>query len=92
MQPGTLQELDDGQTVAWSNPPEAGTDFSGYMRTQHMGTASAAGIPYEIFSGDIQNTSDRTLRVMINEFRRFAEQRQWQVIIPMFCDKVSTWA
>jgi lambda family phage portal protein len=91
MQPGTLQELDDGQTITWSNPPEAGTDFPGYMRTQQLGTAAAAGLPYEIFSGDIANVSDRTLRVMINDFRRFAEQRQWQVIIPMLCDRVSTW-
>lgn len=91
MQPGTLQELDDGQKIEWSNPPEAGTDFSGYMRTQQLGTAAGAGLPYEIFSGDIQNVSDRTLRVMINDFRRFAEQRQWQIIIPTMCDRVSTW-
>ena len=91
MQPGLLQELEDGQKVEWSNPPEAGTTYSDYMRTQHMGTAAAAGIPYEIFSGDIVNVSDRTLRVIINEFRRFNEQRQWQVIIPMFCQPVINW-
>lgn len=91
MQPGLLQELEDGQKVEWSNPPEAGTTYSDYMRTQHMGTAAAAGIPYEIFSGDITNVSDRTLRVIINEFRRFNEQRQWQVIIPMFCQPVIEW-
>lgn len=91
MQPGILQELDDGQKMEWSNPPEAGTTYSDYMRTQHMGTAAAAGIPYEIFSGDIVNISDRTLRVLINEFRRFNEQRQWQIIIPMFCQPVIEW-
>lgn len=91
MQPGLLQELEDGQKVEWSNPPEAGTTYSDYMRTQHMGTAAAAGIPYEIFSGDIVNVSDRTLRVIINEFRRFNEQRQWQVVIPMFCQPVIEW-
>jgi hypothetical protein len=56
-----------------------------------MGTASAAGIPYELFSGDIINVSDRTLRVIINEFRRFNEQRQWQIIIPMFCQPAIEW-
>lgn len=91
LQPGLMQELDDGQKVEWSNPPEAGTTYSEYMRTQHMGTAAAAGIPYEIFSGDIVNVSDRTLRVIINEFRRFNEQRQWQVVIPMFCQPVIEW-
>lgn len=89
--PGIVQELEPGQEVQFANPPEAGTMYGEYMRTQHMGTASAAGLPYEIFSGDIKEVSDRTLRVMINEFRRFAEQRQWQIIIPMMCQPVIEW-
>lgn len=91
LQPGVVQELEYGQDVKFANPPEAGTTYSDYMRTQHLGTAAAAGIPYEVFSGDIANVSDRTLRVVINEFRRFAEQRQWHTIIPMFCQPVRQW-
>lgn len=91
LQPGLVQELDDGQGVEWSNPPEAGTNYSDYMRTQHLGTAAASGLPYEVFSGDIKDVSDRTLRVIINEFRRHAEQRQWQIIIPQFCQKTLVW-
>lgn len=89
--PGLIQELEDGQKVDWSNPPEAGTTYSDYMRTSHMGTAAAVGLPYEIFSGDIRQVSDRTLRVLINDFRRFAEQRQWQIIIPMLCQPIIEW-
>jgi len=89
--PGLMQELEDGQKVDWSNPPEAGTTYSDYMRTSHLGTAAAAGLPYELFSGDIVNISDRTLRIVINEFRRHAEQRQWQVVIPMMCQPVIDW-
>ena len=91
MAPGIVQELEMGQDVQFANPPEAGTTYSEYMRTQHLGTAAGQGIPYEIFSGDIQNISDRTLRVIINEFRRLAEQRQWQMVIPMFCQPVVEW-
>jgi lambda family phage portal protein len=91
LQPGLIQELDYGQDIKFANPPEAGTTYSDYMRTQHLGTSAAAGIPYEIFSGDIKEVSDRTLRVVINEFRRFAEQRQWHTIIPMFCQPVREW-
>jgi len=91
LEPGIMQELDPGQEVQWSNPPEAGTDYSAYMRTQHMGTASGQGLPYELFSGDISNVSDRTLRVVMQEFRRFAEQRQWQIIIPQMCQRVINW-
>lgn len=91
LQPGLVQELEDGQEVQWSNPPEAGTNYSEYIRTMQMGTAAGSGMPYEIFSGDIKEVSDRTLRVMINEFRRLAEQRQWQIIIPMFCQPIIEW-
>jgi lambda family phage portal protein len=83
--PGLFQELDVGQSVDFSNPPEAGTMYSQYVRTELMGEAAGQGMPYELFSGDIVNVSDRTLRVILNEFRRFAKQRQWQVIIPMLC-------
>ena len=89
--PGIMQELGHGENVQFSNPPEAGTTYSDYMRTQHLGTAAAAGLPYEIFSGDIANVSDRTLRMLVNEFRRFAEQRQWLTIIPMFCQRARDW-
>jgi lambda family phage portal protein len=93
LQPGMSQELLPGEDVKFANPPEAGTTFSDYMRTQHMGTAAGQGLPYELFSGDIREISDRTLRVIVNEFHRFAEQRQWQIIIPQFCAKVAAaWA
>lgn len=91
LSPGLIQELEDGQGVTWSNPPEAGTTYSDYLRTELLGVAAANGLPYEVFSGDIKDISDRTLRVIINEFRRFAEQRQWQVIIPMMCQPVMDW-
>lgn len=91
LSPGLMQELEDGQKVDWSNPPEAGTTYSDYLRTQHMGTAAAAGLPYELFSGDIVNISDRTLRIIINDFRRHAEQRQWQIVIPMMCQPIIEW-
>jgi lambda family phage portal protein len=89
--PGLIQELDDGQEVQFGNPPEAGTTYSDYIRTELMGLAASNGMPYELFSGDIKEVSDRTLRVLINEFRRFAEQRQWQVVIPMMCQPVRDW-
>lgn len=88
---GTTQELMPGEDVKYANPPEAGTTFSDYMRTSNMGTAAGAGLPYELFAGDLKDISDRTLRVAINEFRRFAEARQWQVVIHQFCRTAIEW-
>lgn len=91
MKPGLVQELEDGQGVTFANPPDAGTNYSDYMRTSHLGTTAGTGVPYELAVGDIQNVSDRTLRVIINEFRRFASQRQWQIVIPQFCQRIMRW-
>lgn len=88
MEPGTMQELAPGESVAFANPPEAGTMYHEYMRTQNMSVAAGWGLPNELMSGDIKEISDRTLRVLINEFRRFAEQRQWQIIIPQACQPI----
>lgn len=93
LEPGTMHELLPGEDVKFANPPEAGTTYSDYMRTQHLGTAAGQGLPYEIMSGDIREISDRTLRVLINDLRRYAEQRQWQIIIPQMCQPVrEAWA
>lgn len=94
MEPGITQELYAGEDVKFSEPPDAGTNYADYMRQQNLGvSAGAGGIPYEILSGDIRDVSDRTLRVVINEFRRRCEQRQWHAVIPMLCQPVrSAWA
>lgn len=91
LEPGISQTLLPGEDVKFANPPEAGTTYSEYMRTTHLGTSAGLGLPHELFSGDLKDVSDRTLRVVINEFRRFARQRQWQILIPQFCQKVVEW-
>jgi len=91
LEPGIMQELLPGENVTFANPPEAGTTYSDYVRTQHLGTAAGAHMPYEFMAGDLREVSDRTLRVLVNEFRRFAEQRQWQVVIPMACQRIVEW-
>jgi lambda family phage portal protein len=93
LESGIMQELLPGEDVKFSNPPEAGTTYSDYMRTMGLGTAAGAGMPYELMSGDIKDISDRAMRVIFNEFRRHARQRQWQVLIPMHCQFViERWA
>lgn len=91
LESGMSQELAPGENVTFSNPPEAGTTYSDYMRSTHLGTAAGSGLPYELMSGDIQNISDRALRVLLLEFRRLARQRQWQILIPMHCQKTVDW-
>jgi lambda family phage portal protein len=88
LQPGTGQELAPGQSVTFSEPPDAGAGYADFMRTQHLGISAGYGLPYELMTGDIKDVSDRTLRVIINDFRRHCEQRQWQHLIPQMLDPV----
>lgn len=88
LEPGISQELLPGEDVKFSNPPDAGANYADYMRAQMLAIASGQGTPYELLTGDIKDVSDRTLRVIINEFRRYCEQLQWTIIIPKFCRPV----
>ncbi|CAI10243.1 Phage portal protein, lambda family [Aromatoleum aromaticum EbN1] len=88
LEPGISQELAPGEDVKFSDPPDAGANYPDFMRQQHLGVASGSGTPYELLTGDVRDVSDRTLRIVINEFRRTCEQYQWQLIIPMFCQPV----
>lgn len=91
LEPGMSQELDPGEDIKFANPPEAGVSYPDYQRTNHLGTAAGTGTPYEFMSGDIRDVSDRSMRVLVNEYRRFAQQRQWHLAIPMICQPMVEW-
>lgn len=91
LEPGIVHKLLPGEDMTFANPPEAGTAYGEYMRSANLGTAAGSGMPYELMSGDIYNISDRTLRIVVQEFRRYCEQRQWQIIIPKFCQPIRAW-
>ncbi len=88
LEPGTAQELPAGMDVKFSSPPGAGADFAPYLRTMLMAVAARHGVPYEILTGDLRDVSDRALRLILNEFRRIIEQRQWLYLIPQFCQRI----
>lgn len=90
LEPGVLQELDPGDKVEWSDPPDAGDNYADFMRQQLMAAAASVGLPYELLTGDLRGVSDRALRVIINEFRRAIEQMLWSTFIHQWCRPI--WA
>ncbi|SAI58946.1 phage portal protein%2C lambda family [Bordetella ansorpii] len=90
LEPGTMQELEPGQEVTFSAPPDAGANYGEFMRQQLMAAFASTGIPYEIAAGDLRGVSDRTLRVIVNEFHRLVEQFQWHCVIHQWCRPI--WA
>ena len=91
LESGISQELRPGEDVKFANPPGPGVGFDEFLRRNHLGNAAGQGLPYELMSGDIKDISDRTLRVIINEFRRYCQQRQWVTLIPMACQRMLDW-
>ena len=93
LEPGSSMEMLPGEDVKFSEPPDAGANYAEYMRTQMLGVAAGTGTPYELLTGDLKDVSDRTLRIIINEFHRLCEVRQWHMLIPQFCAQVrNVWA
>lgn len=93
LEPGSGMELPAGMDVKFSNPPDAGTNYGDFMRNANQGVAAGWGVPYELLTGDLRDVSDRALRVILNEFHRYCEQRQWQILIPQWCQRVrNAWA
>lgn len=88
LQPGATIELATGEKMTFSNPPATGVGYNDFSRQQNLAISKGRGTPYEIMTGDIMNISDRTLRIVIQQYRRSIEQRQWLTMIPMFCQIV----
>lgn len=88
LEPGLFQELAPGEEVKFSEPPPVGDTYGDFMRQQILAIAAAVDVPYEILTGDLSKVTDRTVRVILNEFRRRIQQRQHQIIVYQFCRPV----
>lgn len=85
MEPGSVTSLPHGTDIKFASPPGAPDNYSEFMRQQLMAAFASVGMPYETTSGDLRGISDRTLRVIVNEFHRQVEQYQWSVFIHQWC-------
>ena len=85
LEPGTMQELLPGEELEFSSPPDAGNNYPDFMRQQLTAIAAGAGLPHELLTGDLRDVNDRVIRVVLNEFRRRIEQRQYGVFVHQLC-------
>lgn len=86
LEPGTIQRLSPGESLEFSDPPETG-GYSDYAKTQLRLIASGLGLPYNVLSGDLSDTSYSSARVGLIEFRKYIDALQWQ-FVHMFCRPV----
>lgn len=88
MAPGTFNELDPGEDVKFSDPPDLQAGYVDFMRQQLLGACTAAKVPYETLTGDMSKVNDRTVRVILQEFRRRVQMWQHQTVAPQVGTKI----
>lgn len=88
LQPGIFQELQPGEEVDFSDPPAPATGLDAYMRLQYRAAAVALGVPYEVLTGDLSGVNDRSVRVILHDWRRQLQADQHQLIGFQLCRPV----
>lgn len=88
LEPGTMQALDPGATMTFSDPPSMGAEYEAFMKQQHRYIAASLGMLYEQLTGDFENINDRTWRAAMNQFKRRLDYWQHSVVVFQFCAPV----
>lgn len=90
LEPGTLQVLEPGASMTFTDPPSPGDSYEVFMRQQNRHIAGSMGILYEQFTGDFSQVNDRTWRAAMNGFLRRLERWQHSLVVYQFCRPIMT--
>lgn len=90
LQPGIIQPLRTGESVQFANPPNT-TGYTEYTRSILHSIAAGIGITYEDLTGDYSQVSWSSGRLARLKYYANLDSWQWQMFVPMFCDKVWRW-
>lgn len=87
--PGALHYLEDGEEVKFSDPPDIGSHYSDWLRTELLAVAKGAGITYEQLTNDLKGVNYSSIRAGLLEFRRRAEALQAHLLVHQWCRKIA---
>ncbi|WP_168464784.1 phage portal protein [Wolbachia endosymbiont of Ctenocephalides felis wCfeT] len=88
LEPGTMQLLDPGEDIKFSEPSDVGGSYEAFMRQQLRAIAIGIGITYEQLTGDLTNVNYSSIRAGLIEFRRRCAMLQHNIMIFQFCRPV----
>jgi len=91
LSPGTMTELEEGEEVKWSDPPDVGNNYETFLRERLRAVSASLGIMYEQLTNDYSQINDRTYRAAHNELKRNIERIQQTMMVPMVCRPVWRW-
>lgn len=88
LEPGTLQFLDPGEDIKFSEPSDVGGNYLDFMRQQLRAIAAGVGITYEQLNGDLTQVNYSSVRAGLIEFRRRCMRLQHDLMVFQFCQPV----
>src|SRR5690606_6930663 len=88
LEPGTLQILEPGEDIKFSQPADVGSSYAEFVRQQLRAWACALGITYGMLAGDLRQVNYSSIRAGLLEFRRRCEAIQHGVIVHQLCRPV----
>ncbi len=85
LEPGTMQLLDPGEDIKFSEPSDVGGSYEAFMRQQLRAIAIGTGITYEQLTGDLTGVNYSSIRAGLIEFRRRCSMLQHNIMVYQFC-------
>lgn len=91
VEPGIIERLPAGKSVTMATPPDAGQSYDPYTKGVLRGVAVGYGMDYVTLTGDLTGVNFSSGRMGWLMFHRNVQVWQWNMLIPMFCDKAWQW-
>ncbi|MGL4504180.1 MAG: phage portal protein, partial [Aeromonas sobria] len=91
VQAGTILRGMAGEKLELFKGDDTGQGFKDFVKWQAQQLAAALDIPYPLLTGDWEGLSDRTIRAILNEYRRGVSADQTNLLGFQVCLKVWQW-
>lgn len=88
--PGMVAYLKHGEEIEFAVPPTVG-GYGEFMTFGYRAIAAGLGVPYEDLTGDYSNVNWSSGRLARIKYYGNLDVWQWQMIVPMFCQKIFSW-
>jgi lambda family phage portal protein len=88
LEPGTMQFLEPGEDVRFSQPGDVGGTYEAFIRQQLRSIAVGMGITYEQLTSDLSGVNYSSIRAGLVEFRRRIAMIQHHLMVFQLCRPV----
>ncbi|MGD2215138.1 MAG: phage portal protein [Gemmatimonadales bacterium] len=90
IRPGQIGYMQAGQRVSWNTPPTT-PQVGEHARVELHGQAVGALMPYELFSGDLSDTSYSSIMFGLGSYRQLVSLLRRDVVLPFWTNPVWEW-